>query len=400
MRTCRMCKAEALSTLLDAGMHPISNRYLGLTTEKEDLFPIILGQCDKCGLVQFVKSVPVKALQPTYEWITYSEPEGHLNQLTDIITTLPGITKKSVIGGISYKEDSTLARIKQRGFTNTWRIDPKSDLGIKLPTAGIETIQDLFRPTVADRLVRKHGTSDVVIARHILEHAYEPRRFVTSLKRMVKPGGFIVFEVPGCTKLFETFDYSGIWEEHIFYFTPDTFSSSLGVLGFSVERFEIYPYPYEDSLVGIVQLATSENQNCISETALKKERDIARAYAKGVAPKRQRLKRFLSEYRHTQGKIAMFGAGHVATMFINLMQLKEEIEFIVDDSPNKNGLFMPGSRLPIHDSKALMKAKIKLCLMSLSPESEEKVIQKKRAFISNGGKFSSILPASKYALRF
>jgi len=46
----------------------------------------------------------------------------------------------------------------------------------------------------------------------------------------------------------------------------------------------------------------------------------------------------------------------------------------------------------------LIKANIKLCLLSLSPESEAKVINKNHVFLDKGGKFVSIFPASKNAL--
>ena len=43
----------------------------------------------------------------------------------------------------------------------------------------------------------------------------------------------------------------------------------------------------------------------------------------------------------------MLGAGHLSGAFINLYGLAEQIEFVADDNPNKQGLLMPGSRLPI-----------------------------------------------------
>jgi hypothetical protein len=86
-------------------------------------------------------------------------------------------------------------------------------------------------------------------------------------------------------------------------------------------------------------------------------------------------------------------------MFINLMGIKDFIEFAVDDHPNKRGLFIPGSKLPIYNSSYLKKKNIKLCLLSLSPESERKVINNNKEFIRSGGRFFSIFPKSNYALQ-
>jgi len=61
-------------------------------------------------------------------------------------------------------------------------------------------------------------------------------------------------------------------------------------------------------------------------------------------------------------------------------------------------LFMPGSHLPIYETKALLERDIKLCLLSVNAETEDRVIQKNHAFTQAGGTFHSIFPASKYAL--
>ena len=77
----------------------------------------------------------------------------------------------------------------------------------------------------------------------------------------------------------------------------------------------------------------------------------------------------------------MFGAGHLACMFINVMGLNDEIAFVVDDHPAKRGLRMPGSSLPILPSSALIDDGVSVCLTSLSPESEEKVIRNQASFL-------------------
>jgi len=53
---------------------------------------------------------------------------------------------------------------------------------------------------------------------------------------------------------------------------------------------------------------------------------------------------------------------------------------------------MPGSRLAIQGSAAL--ATIDLCLLSLNPESEQRVLAKNQDFIQRGGKFLSIFALS------
>ena len=60
---------------------------------------------------------------------------------------------------------------------------------------------------------------------------------------------------------------------------------------------------------------------------------------------------------------------------------------------------MPGSKLPIYSSDALIQKKINLCLLGLSSESEKKIINKYKSFEKNGGIFASIYPTSRYAIQ-
>ena len=360
---------------------------------------MVIEQCDACRLVQISNPVPAIELLPHYDWITYNEPEGHLDHLVEIISNLPGLTRDSAICGISFKDDSTLMRLANLGFGRTWRIDPESNLGISDSIAGVETIQDRLTPETANMIAQKHGVSDVIIVRHILEHAHDALNFLGALKKLVNPDGYIVFEVPDCARGLEKCDYNLIWEEHVLYFTPETFRHCLAVGGFSLVHFECYPYPLEDSIVGIAQLQNQKMPFSMSEDFLRKEKSGAEAYFRGLPESRDKFKKLFSEYQRNEGKIALFGAGHLACTFVNLLDVKNYIEFIVDDSPNKRGLFMPGSRLPIYESAVLVEQDIKLCLLSVAPQSEDKVIGNNQLFLERGGAFSSIFPASQHALQ-
>lgn len=398
MSECCVCKSKSIEKLLDTGQQPISNRFISNLDENEYTHRMVQGQCNSCGLVQLVDMAPASELLSRYEWIAYNEPEGHLDDLTDIITRLPDINKDSTFLGVSFKEDSTLVRLNNLGFRNTRRIDPNIDLGITEKGAAIETIQDRLKTNTLDRVIQKYGQSDVVIARHILEHAFEPKQFMKSMYSLVKNSGYVVFEVPDCTKMLDTLDYTMLWEEHILYLTPATFKGCLGFGPFSIYLFKSFPYPVENAMVGIVKPQVENIQVFPLENTINREKRLAKVYLQGFEQQKKNINICLSDYRRNHGEIAVFGAGHLSSVYINLMNIKDHIEFVVDDNPNKKGLFMPGSRLPIYGSDFLVKENIKLCLLSLSPESEAKVIDRNHAFLDQGGRFASIFPASKKAL--
>ncbi len=398
MKNCYLCESEQVREILNFEAQPVCHRFLDSPTEFEYTHSIVIGQCHACGLVQLTNPMPAHELRPRYDWLTCTEPEAHLDQLAQTISHLPGIAKDAKIVGISFKEDSILERLNRLGFQDTWRLDPVNELGINAPLANVETIQEAFTPLKAKAIATNRGKADIVIARHLIEHAFNLRSFIESAKALVKPEGYIIFEIPDCQRAFENFDYTNVWEEHVIYFTPETFRSCFGFGGLKLVYFEKAPYPLEDSYIGIAQPQEITQFPFPKDEVLKAEIKRVEWFAQNLDNQRERFKKFLRNYRQTQGKIALFGAAHMSCTFINLLELKDCIEFVVDDNPHKAGMFMPGSRLPILKSTALLEEDIKLCLLTLSPASEEKVVQNNQEFQASGGRFVSIFPGNPRAL--
>ena len=380
---------------MDPGRQPVSNHFLKAREEREETYPIVINQCENCGLIQINDPIPADQLRPPYDWITYNEPEAHLDRLVEIIKGLPGITPESTLCGISFKDDSTLTRFNKSGFTKTRRLRLQDDFNIEIKGAGVETIQACLTPARASKIAEKFGRFDVVIVRHILEHVHDTGEFIEALKILTAKEGYIIFEVPDCSRALETCDYTTIWEEHTLYFTPATFQNSLNLAGLMLKRFECYPYPFENSLVGIVQTNQETKSLPVSQEVLNQEFNRARQFAAQLPKKAKALQKFFQEYR-SQGKIALFGAGHLACTFVSVLGLKNCIDFFIDDNPHKRGLLMPGCHLPIYESAALYRENVSLCLLSLNPLSEEKVLQAHKDW---SGTFFSIFPSSSIALR-
>ena len=97
MKSCKSCGKQNIEVVLDAGQQPISSRYLKTHNEKEELYNLKLHQCLSCGLVQLIDYVPVEKLQPIYKWVTYNEPEGHLDDVVNQLSQLKGINSESSI---------------------------------------------------------------------------------------------------------------------------------------------------------------------------------------------------------------------------------------------------------------------------------------------------------------
>lgn len=336
-------------------------------------------------------------MRPRLDWISYNEPDRHLDELTQTLLALPGLPADPLLAGLSYKDEPVLDRLAAAGRHRAVRPDFRVDLGIEGPGAGMETLQDRLDDDAADRLVARHGRPDLLIARHLLEHSNDLRRTVAALRRWVRPGGYLVFEVPDSAQTLADFDYSTLWEEHVLYFTAPTLAATVAQLDLERVASLRYPYPLEDCLVAIARNAPSPSDRAEGAPAPKAEFALGANLAAAFAPTAQRWRDYLAPFAARPGAVAIFGAGHRAATFINLLGLAPLIGCVIDDDPRKAGLHLPGSGLPIRPSSILADGRIELCLTALSPESDERVHQRQGAFLVAGGRMESIYPRSRYA---
>jgi len=277
---------------------------------------------------------------------------------------------------------------------STWMIDLEQDLLLD-SHLGIESIQAAINQSAVSMILKRNGKSNLIIARHIFEHAYNLKEFLESLKSLIYDDGYILFEIPDCTTSLDNYDYTMTWEEHLIYLTPNTFKHLLRHYGFTLILYHLYPYPHESSLVVLVRRNIS-NDNSNNPLESDKEIRLGEDYAKNFL----KLKNLVSNYildEAKKGEIALFGAGQDTCAFLNYFNISEYIDYVIDDNINKTGLFMPKSKTPIVSSEVLENKNISLCLLSLNPINEEKVITKLRKYKHLSGRLYSIFPHSKYS---
>jgi C-methyltransferase C-terminal domain/Putative zinc binding domain/Methyltransferase domain len=395
---CYVCRSTKVEPGLDAGSHPVSTFFAKSATATEQRYPLVLAQCQDCGVIQLTKPVPHTALVPPYDWLFAREPEEHLDTAVAHILALPGITKNSVIAGLTSKDDTTLERFRKHGFSNVWRVSVAEDLGVANPCANIETVQIKTEPQRMTEIANRRGAADVLVVRHIIEHAENLAAFVAGCAALVKPNGYIMVELPDCTTSLERQDYAMIWEEHALYFVPETFAGVTALGGFKTIRTDIYPLPFENCIVEIAQKTATPAVAVPSPASRATVGQLAR-YASGFAPMSAALRRGLTAWRKTHGPIVLFGAGHLACAFVNFHDCADLIDFVADDTPQKQGLFLPGAKLEILPSRELVARGVKLAVLALSIQNENAVIARNTAFTQAGGQFASIFAASPRSIR-
>lgn len=373
--SCTVCQNKDLVTCLDLGSQPASNRFILPTSvdEKEEKYEMAFGYCPTCYTPQLTKRLPRSYVKPRFDWLTYNEPEGHLDDAVSHLAELEHLNKEDYLIGLTYKDKSTLDRLNTYGFDKTSFLT-SDEFNIFEDKLVVDDKQLLNKPKF-------------ILARHVIEHADSAVDFVLSLKKYLASDGYLVLEIPSNEKVFENHHYSFLWEEHISYFTKESPEILAKAVGAELVWSKSYEYNYEDSIVFVLAFGKKQTPQISKHSSSTQGllENFCSAYQQVKTAWQTTLKALKA-----QGEvIALFGAGHLGIKFINFFELAPYFDCAIDDHSEKNKHFMPGSKLPICPSSELAQRKITRCFSTLSPESEQRVRKKMQSFIDAGGDFIS-----------
>jgi len=160
-------------------------------------------------------------------------------------------------------------------------------------------------------------------------------------------------------------------------------------------HFSEHPYPFESSLVAMVRPAGQTPAHSSGEAIA-----VAQQFGRQVKEKVEATARGLRRRKEAGKRTVLFGAGHLSCAFLSLSQTADCVECILDDTPQKQGLFLAGTRLPIVSTSHLPAGAPGLCLMAVHPSSEQKVYDRLAPLRAAGWQVASIFPDSKYGVRW
>jgi len=370
---CTLCTNNTLISSLSFPEQPLSNRFVDKQHTQIPLVDITLASCSQCGVIQLTHLPDIKNVRPIYPWLTYNEPEGHLDSVVENLLKLENLPLDSMIVGASYKDETTLNRLNQKGYTNTHLMDYDF---LEQPY-GLETIQaELSEPNSLAYSGDLLKSADILIARHIVEHAHDARQMLSNISSLVKDKGLLILEYPESSTIFSKQNYGFLWEEHISYFTAQDANTIAHSIGAELLVAWRYDYPFEDSMVIALRInhCPSKSKKSSPELAAKHQKTLAQFEAKFALTK-QFWQDKLSEIVNQGHKISVFGAGHLSIKFINFFELTSYISVVIDDNLNKIDKKMPGSEIPIIQSTAIGADEYAFCVSTLSPESKIRAMQ-------------------------
>ena len=157
------------------------------------------------------------------------------------------------------------------------------------------------------------------------------------------------------------------------------------------------------SIRGIAQVKNgpySIGESVKSAIRIEKELHLDKAetyqtFAKNINEIRDKFQTLIRQLKRENKTIAGYGAPAKATTLIYHFGLDQSsIDFIVDDSPLKQGLYSPGKHIPVLPSQAIYEKKPDY-LIILAWNFAESIMEKHEAYRMNGGHFIVPLPTLK-----
>jgi SAM-dependent methyltransferase len=386
---CRSCNAS-VEFLLDFGNQPIVNN---LQVEPGDVpkFPIEVGGCSYCGLVQILNPIDPAEFYTNYANSSSVKREPHLEKLIEKLESL--LPKNAKIIDVGCNDGKFLSRLRESGFNDLHGLEPTKNMSERAINAGFGVLNSYLNSAKSREIVAETGLFDCVTLRQVLEHIENLSDFGVALRNLLKPNGLLVIEVPDAQSHFDLPDFA-LWEEHINDFSLGSLKHFLRQHGLEV----IDSYKTQFSGVCLTVLSRLVDTRSVDVEPVSQIVDSFRKWAKCFDPFRSQVQAELQYFASRDLPIALYGVGSRSSFFLNVTRSMGNISFAIDDDPAKQGKYLPGTDILIRsreDGFKLLKEN-SLVLLGVNGENEKKLLSE----ISPQNKwvFKSILPPSENLL--
>jgi len=403
--TCRLCGGIELTLVLALTPTPPANAFVdeAAKSDPQPRFPLDVYFCEACKHVQLLDVIDPAVLFENYVYVSGTSPSfvQHFDDYAAALTGRFAPDAGSLVVDIGSNDGTLLAAFQKRGFKGLG-IDPARDIAARATEAGVETIADFFSSTLAGEIVNDHGPAAIVTANNVFAHADDLKGIVEGVRTMLAPGGVFAFEVSYLADVVADTLFDTIYHEHLAYHsvTPlETFFARQGMRLFSVERVA----SHGGSIRGLAGLADGPHQADGSVAALiATERDAGldhaetfKTFGADIEALGGQLQTLVNDIKADGKAIAGFGAPAKATTLMYHFGIRpDDIDFIVDDSPLKQGLYCPGLHIPVLASEALYERRPDYVLI-LAWNFAQAIMDKHSAFLDGGGRFIVPLPELK-----
>jgi SAM-dependent methyltransferase len=342
---CPNCGSEGMSVFYEVNGVPVHSVLLLPTREEALGYPrgdIALGFCQSCGFISNLVFDPLvheyssryestQAFSPTYNAFA-RRLAAHLIERYDL-------HDKDIIE-IGCGQGEFLTLLCELGGNRGVGFDPAYVSGGDPSEVSdrITFVKDFYSEEYAEY------ASDFVCCKMTLEHIQQTADFVSTLRRSIgdRPNTVVFFQVPDVTRILRQLAFWDIYYEHCSYFSPASLVHLFRKCGFAVvDLWKDYDDQYlmiEAQPAGARDVSSWIRQDDRQALA----RDVAH-FSDNFGKALARWREYFQKAREDGRRVAIWGGGSKAVSFLTTLNLKDDIEYVVDINPRKHGTYLAGS---------------------------------------------------------
>ena len=394
---CRSCGGE-LEVVLDLGRTPLANSLL----RKEDLdgpeprFPLRLAVCHDCALAQLVETVPPEALFSDYPYFS-SFSDTMVRSAGELVGRLVkdrGLGSGSLALEVASNDGYLLRHYLSAGVP-VLGVEPARNIATQAEADGIPTLCEFFGRDVGGRLRDEGRLADTLHANNVVAHVPDLNGLFAGFEAVLKPGGLLVIEVPHVLEMVERLEFDTIYHEHVFYFSLLALEPVFARHGLRV--VDVEALPIHGGSLRLFGAREGEPSAAVEELREKERAAGAdsvafyRDFRERVDDLGARL-RSLLDTRRRAGRIAAYGASAKGSTLLNYFGIgSETIDFVADRSTVKQGLFTPGTHLPVLPPEVLLERMPESVLL-LTWNFADEILEQQHEYRERGGQFIVPVP--------
>lgn len=400
---CRHCGALLRHAFLNLGYAPPSNAYLKAEdlAQPETYYPLSTRVCDQCWLVQTEDYAQADELfGPEYAYFssTSSGWLAHARQYAQAMTRRLGLHKESFVIEVASNDGYLLKNFVADGIP-CLGIEPTASTAAAAESIGVPVLREFFGEALGRQLANEGRQADLIAGNNVYAHVPNINDFTRGLAAALKPEGTITLEFPHLLRLIQNNQFDTIYHEHFSYLSVHAVRRIFEACGLRI--YDIEELPTHGGSVRIY--------GCHAEAALEQQPDVERmlrlekegglldlATYQAFQARADRVKddllAFLIEQKRLGKTVAAYGAAAKGNTLLNYAGVKPDLlPFVCDAAPAKQGMYLPGSHIPILAPQALASQRPDYVLI-LPWNIAAEVKEQNRGLAEQGTKFVVAVP--------
>jgi 2-polyprenyl-3-methyl-5-hydroxy-6-metoxy-1,4-benzoquinol methylase len=357
---CRFDGKPVEHVFVDLGFSPPSNSYLSEAqlVEPEAQYPLKLYVSERTWLVQIGEMKKADEIfNESYAYYSSFSKSWleHARKYVEMIASRLKLGKNSFVIEIASNDGYLLKNFLPLGIP-VLGVEPSGGPAKEAAKLGIPCAVEFFTEEFGHRLRSEGRQADLIAGNNVFAHVPNVNDFIRGLKAALKPNGTVTLEFPHLMELIEYNQYDTIYHEHFSYFslyTAQEIFKHHGMCVYDVERLKTH-----GGSLRIYVRHEADKSNPVSSRvaellALEEQKgmrtlDYYLTFAKRVRQHKLEIVKFIAEEKLKGKTFAAYGAAAKGNTLLNYCGITYPvIDFVVDASPHKQGLYMPGNHIPI-----------------------------------------------------